>query len=89
MQTNFLLGALLLTDPARMALKRQPYDLICRHAIGEHGSITKAERAMNERSMQTIGPIVSRYRVDPTNPRSRNVVILTKNTWQETLIALE
>lgn len=89
MQANFLLGALLLTEPARMALKRQPYDLICRHAIGEHGSITKSEREMNERSLKTLGPIISRYRVDPTNPRSGTVIIVTKDTWQETLIALE
>jgi hypothetical protein len=89
MQTNFLLGALMLTNPARMALKRQPYDLICRHAINDYGLITKAERAMNERSMLTIGPILSRYRVDPTNPKSGTVIILTKDTWQETLIALE
>ena len=88
MQTNFLLGALLLTEPARMALKRQPYDLICRHAINEHGNITKAERAMNERSLLTLGPIISRYQVDPMNPKSGTVVILTKDAWQETLIAL-
>jgi len=89
MQTNFLLGTLLLTDPARMVLKRQPYDLICRHAINEHGNITKAEREMNERSLKTLGPIISRYRADPTNPKSVNVIIVTKDTWQETLIAVE
>ena len=89
MQTNFLLGALLLTEPARMALKRQPFDLICRHAIGEHGNITADERKMNAIGMKTLGPIVSRYKSDPTNPKSRNVIIVTKDTWQETLIAIE
>lgn len=86
MQINFLLGALLLTDPARMALKRQPYDLICRHAINDHGLINQAERNMNERSLKTLGSILSRYRVDPT---SGTVIILARETWQETLIALE
>ena len=89
MQTNFLLGALRLTEPARMALKRQPYDLICRHAINEHGNISKQERAMNEQSMKCLGPIVSRYKVDPTDPRSLNVVVFTKETWCETLIGIE
>lgn len=89
MQTNFLLGALLLTEPARLALKRQPYDLICRHAIGDHGNINQAERGMNEQSLKTLGPILSRYRVDPTDPDSSTVIILTKETWCETLIALE
>lgn len=89
MQTNFLLGTLMLTEPARMALKRQPYDLICRHAINEHGDITEQERAMNEDSMKTLGPIVSRYKADPTNPHSPNVVIFTKATWCETLIGVE
>ena len=89
MQSNFLLGTLRLTEPARMALKRQPFDLICRHAINEHGNISKDEQTMNTMSMKTLGPIVSRYKVDPTNPKSKNVVVLTKNTWQETLIAIE
>ena len=89
MQTNFLLGALRLTEPARLALKRQPYDLVCRHAINDHGRISKSERAMNELSMMTLGPIISRYRADPTDPQSKNIIILTKDTWSETLIALE
>ena len=89
MQSNFLLGALHMTEPARMALKRQPYDLVCRHAINDHGNITKREQKMNDDSMKTLGPIISRYKVNPIDPLSRNIVILTKVTWCETLIALE
>jgi hypothetical protein len=89
MQTNFLLGTLKLTEPARLVLKRQPYDLIARHAINEHGNITREEQARNERNMKSLGPIISRYKVDPTNPRSRNVIIYTRNKWDETLVALE
>ena len=89
MQTNFLLGNLKITEPARLVLKRQPYDLIARHAINEHGFITAAEAKENERSMRTLGPIVSRYKADPTNPRSRNVIIYTRDTWDETLVTLE
>lgn len=89
MQTNFHLGALRLTEPARMVLKRQPYDLVCRHAINDHGNITKRKRDMNDASMKTLGPIMSRYKSDPTDPRSPNVIILTKSTWHENLIALE
>lgn len=72
-----------------MVLKRQPYDLIARHAINEHGRITREERERNERGMKTLGPIISRYKADPTNPRSRNVIIYTRDTWDETLVTLE
>ena len=89
MQTNFLLGTLKLTESARMALKRQPFDLIARHAVNEHGNITAKERANNEKNMKTLGPILSRYKLDPTNPRSPNVLIYTRDKWDETLVTLE
>ena len=89
MQSNFLLGKLTMTEPARMALKRHPYDLVCRHAINDHGEISKDEQTMNDIGMKTLGPIMSRYKSDPTDPHSPNVIIFTKDTWSETLIALE
>lgn len=89
MQTNFLLGFLQITPQARMTLKRLPYDLVARHAINEHGAITTRERKQNALSMQTIGPIVSRYRADPTNPKSKYVRIETDDTWGTTLISIE
>lgn len=89
MQTNFLLGELSITPSARMLLKRLPYDLVARHAINEHGLITKRERARNELSMLTIGPIVSRYRADPTNPKSKYVVVETDERWGKTLVRVE
>ena len=42
MQSNLLLGALKITEPARLVLKRQPYDLLARLAVNEHGLITDA-----------------------------------------------
>lgn len=89
MQTNFLLGELKITEPARLKLKRLPYDLICRHAINEHGSITARERKANEHSMKTLGPIVSRYKADPTDPTTKHIVIRTRATWDETVVDLE
>ena len=89
MQTNFLLGELRLTDSARMTLKRLPYDLVCRHAINEHGDISEVERKLNERGLKTLGPIISRYKADPTNPKSPAVVVYTRATWDETLIYIE
>lgn len=88
MQSNFLLGVLKLTEPARLALKRQPYDLIARHAINEHGQISQTERQRNELGMKTLGPIISRYQVDPTMKNSPMVVVLTSKSWNETLIDL-
>ena len=89
MQTNFLLGHLQLTQQARMTLKRLPYDLVARHAINEHGTITARERKRNALSMLTIGPIVSRYRADPTDPKSPYVRIETDETWGSTTISIE
>jgi hypothetical protein len=89
MQTNFLLGTLQMTPEARMLLKRVPYDLVCRHAINEHGDITPRQKKINARSMLTIGPIKSRYKADPTNPRTKYIVIYTDETWSSTLITLE
>ena len=89
MQTNFLLGALRMTEEARLVLKRVPYDLIARHAINEHGLITSRQRQVNELSMKTIGPIKSRYKADPTNPRSKFVTISTDEVWGSTLVDVE
>jgi hypothetical protein len=89
LQTNFLLGNLKITEPARLVLKRQPYDLIARHAINEHGLITAAEAKENERSMRTLGPIVSRYKADPTDKKSPTIVIATSECWTETLVYIE
>jgi len=89
MQTNFLLGKLAITDGAKAALKRLPYDLIARHAVNEHGLITAAERRQNELAMKTIGPIRSRYRVDPSQRSFGLVLVQTDATWSETLVSLD
>ena len=89
MQTNFLLGALAISPEAQIVLKRVPLDLIARHAINDHGLITRRERATNVLSMQTVGPIVSRYRIDPTNPKAGFVVIKTDEHWTSTLVEIE
>lgn len=89
MKTNFLLGELKITELARIVLKRVPYDLVCRHAINEHGLVSKRELEKNLHGMQTLGPIVSRYKADPTNPRTRMIIITTKATWDETVIDVE
>jgi len=88
MQTRFLLGSLRITETARLALKRQPFDLLCRHAINEHGSITEKERKQNAESMMIVGPLISRYLIDPSNPRKGFVVITTNRDWSETVISV-
>lgn len=89
MQTNFLLGTIQLTEDALRALKRVPYDLVARHAINEHGAITLREQKRNILSMHIIGPIVSRYRADPTDPKSPYVRVETSADWGETIISVE
>lgn len=89
MISNFLLGNLRITEGAQMRLKRIPYDLIARHAINEHGNLTAREVDRNKQNMKTIGEIMSRYRVDPTDASLGNVVVVTHATWDETLVKLE
>jgi hypothetical protein len=89
MMSNFLLGELKLTEPARLKLKRIPFDLICRHAINEHGDISPDEAKQNHESMHTMGPLISRYRADPTDPKSPTVVIYTRQTWDETVVYID
>jgi hypothetical protein len=89
MKANFLLGSLKITPEARRALHRLPYDLICRHAVGDYGQITEQERKANELGMKTLGRILSRYSVDPTNPHSPKVRISTEETWRETIVSIE
>lgn len=89
MYSNFLLGTLRVSRGVRVKLKRVPYDLICRHAVNEHGSLTKDEKIENMASMITVGPIMSRYSIDPTDRSLGNVIIITRATWDETLVKLE
>lgn len=89
MYSNFLLGTLRVTRGAKAKLKRTPYDLIARHAVNDHGNITKAEDVANQVSMKRVGQIISRYKSDPTNPASVNVVVITRQAWDETIVKLE
>ena len=89
MQSNFLLGTLRITEAAKFSLKRIPYDLIARHAVGEHGELTHRETRRNQMSMNTIGEIVSRYCIDPTDLSRGYVTITTHATWDETLVKLD
>lgn len=41
------------------------------------------------RNMDLLGPIVSRYKADPTDPHSPNIVIYTRETWDETVVYLD
>jgi len=89
MYSNFLLGTLRVSKGAKVKLKRIPYDLIARHAVNDHGDLTKTEAHNNVVSMKTVGPIMSRFQIDPTNARSGKVVVITRASWDETLVKLE
>jgi hypothetical protein len=89
MYSNFLLGTLRVSKGAKIKLKRIPYDLIARHAVNDHGDLTKAETDSNAVSMKTVGPIMSRYQADPTNAKAGKIVVITRASWDETLVKLE
>jgi hypothetical protein len=89
MYTHFLLGNLMIERSARIKRGRTPLDLIARHAINEHGCITPEEAQLNFRSMFDCGPILSRYRVHPTDITAGFVVVKTDEGWTETKVSLE
>lgn len=89
MYSNFLLGNLCITEDAKARLRRIPYDLIARHAVNEHGKLTRREQRCNQIAMRTVGEIMSRYPIDPTDPLKGNVLVVTHETWDETLVKLE
>ncbi len=89
MYSNFLLGTLRVSRGAKVKLKRVPYDLIARHAVNEHGQLTAKENIANLAAMKTVGSIMSRYMIDPTDRAKGSVVIVTRAAWDETLVRLE
>lgn len=89
MRSNFLLGELIVDPAARRALKRDPLDLIARHAVNDHGSASLRQHRLNLASLNTAGEIVSRYPVDPTDPDSGHVLVITRPGWGNTIVKLE
>lgn len=89
MKTNFLLGKIRITAAAQALLRRTPLDLIARHAINDHGKISSREQHQNRLSMETVGPVLSRYCVDPTNVAAGHVLVITEKLWRSTLVQLE
>ncbi len=89
MFANFLLGHLRVTEAAKIKLKRLPLDLIARHAVNDHGNITPREAKRNELAMRRTGEILSRYPIDPTDPKQGSVVVITHETWDDTVVCLE
>ena len=89
MYSNFLLGTLRVSRAAKVKLKRIPYDLIARHAVNEHGDLSRKETVSNLASMKTVGPLISRFAIDPTDKKQGNVMVITRASWDETLVRLE
>ena len=67
-------------------LKRIPLGLVARHAVNDYGNITSTDRAADDDAIETIGLIRSRYKADPTNPRSKNILVRISAT---TIVAIE
>lgn len=89
MISYFLLGTLRVTEEAKIKLKRIPLDLIARHAVCEHGDITSHEQRANANAKRSVGVILSRYPADPTDRRTGNVLVITNESWDETVVQLE
>lgn len=89
MRSNFLLGTLIVTESARLKLKRTPLDLVARHAINDHGLATVRELRANQLALQTAGQITSRYAVDPTDSTQGFVEVITDDSWSTTTVKLK
>jgi len=89
MHSNFLLGTLKVTEAVAAKLKRTPFDLIARHAVNDHGQVSKLVLRKNAVSMKRVGEIRSCYPVDPTDPSQGRVVVITDESWESTIVKLE
>jgi hypothetical protein len=89
MHANFLLGTLSVTEAAKLKLHRIPTDLIARHAVNDHGHITPRELHRNVIGLKTLGEIISRFAVDPTDPSAGTVLVVTEAQWAQTVVKLE
>lgn len=89
MRSNFLLGTLIVTERARLKLKRTPLDLVARHAVNDHGLATARELRANQLALQTVGQITSRYAVDPTDATQGFVEVITDDSWATTTVKLK
>ena len=89
MYANFLLGSLAVTEAAAARLGRTPLDLIARHAVNDHGVLTREEVLTNMKSMKSMGRIISRYPIDPTDPQAGFIVVETDDAWHETVARIE
>lgn len=89
MRSNFLLGNIVVTDAARIKLKRTPLDLVARHAVNDHGVVTLRELKANQLALHTADAIVSRYAVDPTDPTQGFVEVITSESWSTTTVKLK
>lgn len=47
------------------------------------------EARRNEKAMKDAGEILSRYLIDPTNPKLGHVLVITSESWSETNVKLE
>lgn len=89
MRSNFLLGEIVVTAAARRKLGREPLDLVARHAVNEHGSVSLRQLKRNLKGLTTGDEIVSRYAVDPTDPTQGFVLVVTHPSWGSTTVKLE
>ena len=89
MRSNFLIGSIVVTEQAKQALKREPLDLIARHAVNDHGTASLRQHRINLASLDKAGEIVSRYVIDPTDPNSGHVLVVTCPGWDRTTVKLE
>ena len=89
MHSNFLLGTLKVSEAARLKLKRTPLDLVARHAVNDHGLATVKELRANLHALKVVDKIISRYPVDPTDPRQGRVLVITDESWETTTVKLE
>ena len=87
MFAKFLLGRIRIEDKAKEILGRTPLDLIARHAVLDHGQVSKAQLQNNLNSLATGGEISSAFFVDPGNPKAGQITITTEAGWGGTLVS--
>lgn len=89
MFSKFLLGALVVEEDVVQTLERMPLDLIARHAVCDHGTVSGRQVKANEIAMDGGGEIRSEYLIDPRHPEHGRITVVTVAGWDQTKVCIK
>ena len=88
MHANFLLGTLIYEESVEAAIGRNPLDLIARHAVCDHGIVSRRQKVRNRVALDEHDEIVSEYHLNPLHPEDGSIRFTTSAGWGETVVSI-